>query len=211
MALIQQTMNGSLAALPSDLPDSVYMQAGATKPGSVPALPAMTGVSRGMSPMPSSPLRTHITGQSRVAAAASPIYPQTTSSMTPKSRSGTLGQSQRPWAITPLEKSQSDTFFGMLDTARSGYISGDVAGPFFLQSGLSGDILASVWDLSDIKNEGRLDKEEFALARRLIMDALTGKQIPDQLEESFVPPSMREVWKGTNQQHQPRESRCPFL
>ena len=49
------------------------------------------------------------------------------------------------WDVTPEEKARFDQFFDSLDTQRRGYIEGDVAVPFMLQSKLSEDVLAQVW------------------------------------------------------------------
>jgi epidermal growth factor receptor substrate 15 len=109
-------------------------------------------------------------------------------------RGMSLGQSQGPggaWAIDATEKAQSDQFFDMLDTSRQGILQGDVAVPFFVQSGLPEETLAQIWDLSDIRKEGSLTKEEFAVARRLVMDVIAGKPLPNQLDQSMIPPSLR--------------------
>jgi epidermal growth factor receptor substrate 15 len=58
----------------------------------------------------------------------------------------TPSQSQdSSWDVTPQEKTTADGFFDGLDPARRGFIEGDVAVPFMLQSGLDEDTLAQVW------------------------------------------------------------------
>lgn len=47
--------------------------------------------------------------------------------------------------MTPAEKATADKWFDSLDTAKRGYIEGDIAVPFMLESGLSGDELAAIW------------------------------------------------------------------
>lgn len=204
MALINATMSGKMRQLPDTLPVSIYAQAAAAPAGA------------SSSGMPTSPLRNQMTASN---APASPMYAQNTggfqgarsvgpTSGMPLSQSqGSLsafgGASQgSPWAISATEKAQSDQFFNMLDTSRSGYIGGDIAVPFFVQSGLPEDTLASIWDLSDISREGRLNKDEFAVARRLIMDALGGKPVPASLDESMVPPSSRATARQLQNQPQ---------
>ncbi len=54
-------------------------------------------------------------------------------------------QSQIPWEVSPQDKQQSDGFFDGLDTARRGYLEGDMVVPFMMQSGLDSGILAQVW------------------------------------------------------------------
>lgn len=208
MALINATMSGKLSSLPDTLPVSVYAQAAAAPPGGA------AGV------LPSSPLRAQMTGGS----AAGPLYPQATGQgqrgplggMSASQSQGSLsgfssaGAGGAAWAISPAEKAQSDQFFSMLDTARSGYITGDVAVPFFIQSGLPEDTLASIWDLADLTKEGNLNAAEFAVARRLIMDALQGKPVPQTLEESMIPPAMRSQVRQIQQRPQ-RELTSPAI
>jgi epidermal growth factor receptor substrate 15 len=49
------------------------------------------------------------------------------------------------WDVTAADKASSDGFFDTLDTAKLGYIEGEVAVPFMLESKLPGDVLAQVW------------------------------------------------------------------
>ena len=51
--------------------------------------------------------------------------------------------------------------------------------------------LMPIRDLADIKHEGKLDKDEFAVAMHLINGALAGQSIPSVLPQSLVPPSLR--------------------
>jgi epidermal growth factor receptor substrate 15 len=62
-----------------------------------------------------------------------------------------------------------------------------------LQSKLPGDVLASIWDLADLNNDGRITRDGFAVAFHLIQGKLTGKEIPTTLPASLMPPSMRVV------------------
>lgn len=56
-------------------------------------------------------------------------------------------------------------------------------------------------DLADIHNDGRLTQDGFAIALHLINSKLTGKEIPESLPQSLVPPSMRQT-------SQPQRCRC---
>lgn len=100
---------------------------------------------------------------------------------------------QLPWSILPSEKSISDSYFQTLDPSNRGFIEGDVAVPFMIQSGLEEGTLAQIWDLADIRKEGKLTKEEFAVALRLINDKLAGKEVPSVLDVGLVPPALREI------------------
>ena len=54
-------------------------------------------------------------------------------------------QTQPAWDVTPAEKANADKFFDTLDTHKLGYIEGDVAVPFMIDSKLPEDDLALIW------------------------------------------------------------------
>jgi len=96
------------------------------------------------------------------------------------------------WLITPQEKAKYDTFFVNVDTGKLGYITGDQAVKFFSDSGLPEDTLASIWDLADVRSEGQLNREEFAVAMYLIRQQRSGSApLPAFLPAALMPPSMR--------------------
>ena len=63
--------------------------------------------------------------------------------------------------------------------------------PVLERSGLSVDMLRTVWNLSDIDRDGHLDADEFAVAMHLCREATTGKPLPPTLPPNLVPPSKR--------------------
>lgn len=199
MHLIQLSMSGRLPTLPTSLPPGL-LESAASGVGR-----QATGLQQAL---PSSPLRQ----QATPSQAALPRQ-VTGTPATPSSRflnSSTLGASafgraaspstlDAPWDITQAELVQSNTFFDQLDQGRDGFVPGDRAVPFLMESKLPGDVLAHVWDLADIRGEGRLNREEFAVAMRLIQDKLAGKELPGSLSMGMVPPSLRAgVAAGTN-------------
>ncbi|QOU22285.1 hypothetical protein BRETT_002459 [Brettanomyces bruxellensis] len=95
------------------------------------------------------------------------------------------------WAITKPEKQIYDNIFRKWDTEKNGYVSGEVAISVFGKSGLSRSDLESIWNLADIGNKGKLDKDEFSVAMHLIYRRLNGFDIPTQLPPELVPPSSR--------------------
>ncbi|TCD68225.1 hypothetical protein EIP91_011294 [Steccherinum ochraceum] len=205
MYLIQASMSGAMQVVPSVLPPFLYEQA---KPDSVAS--HVTGESGSLSPTslggfnsrPISTIQPNYTG-------SSPIQPQMTGSALRPHATGeppalparTFGstssfafspQTTAPqWDVTAEEKANADRIFGDLDKGKRGVIEGDVAVPFLVQSGLSDDILAQVWDLSDIRKEGSLTRDGFAVAMHLIQGKLAGRDIPSVLPQSLIPPSMR--------------------
>lgn len=92
------------------------------------------------------------------------------------------------WDVSPADKAGSDKFFETLDPWKQGFVEGDAAVTFLSKSKLSPAVLAHVWDLADINCDGKLTKEEFAVAMYLIRGKLAGKEIPDQLPPSLIPP-----------------------
>ncbi|WVR03606.1 hypothetical protein IAU60_000598 [Kwoniella sp. DSM 27419] len=103
-------------------------------------------------------------------------------------------QQQQAWDVNPQAKATSDQFFSQLDTQNKGVIEGDVAVPFMLQSQLDEGVLANIWDLADIRKEGKLTRDEFAVAMHLINTKLAGQDIPSSLPNSLVPPSLRDTY-----------------
>ncbi|SCZ96092.1 BZ3500_MvSof-1268-A1-R1_Chr8-1g09998 [Microbotryum saponariae] len=195
MHLIQHTMNGSLPSLPAVLNPALYASAislpvpNASMPGS-PALGSR---------LPQSPLR------------KSSVPPRTVSHFAPTSPITPAHPAQIPWEITAQEKLESDGYFDGIDSTRRGAIEGEAAVNFFMQSGLPMDILARVWDLADIRQTGALNKDEFAVALKLIRDRVGGKEIPAVLPVGLTPPSLRAPTGFAASQAQPQRDLLDLL
>ncbi|XP_048062731.1 intersectin-2a isoform X3 [Megalobrama amblycephala] len=84
------------------------------------------------------------------------------------------------WAITPEERGKHDKQFDSL-APTLGYLSGDQARKFFLQSGLPTAVLADIWALADIGKDGKMDRLEFSIAMKLIKLQLQGQPLPSSL------------------------------
>ncbi|XP_030577284.1 intersectin-2a isoform X2 [Archocentrus centrarchus] len=84
------------------------------------------------------------------------------------------------WAITPEERAKHDKQFETLFPVL-GYISGEQARKFFLQSGLPASVLAEIWNLADMESDGKMDKLEFSIAMKLIKLKLQGHNVPSTL------------------------------
>jgi len=71
-------------------------------------------------------------------------------------------------------------------------ISGQDVKPFFVETGLPMNLLAHIWQLSDMDKDGKLDKEEFSIMMHLV-DLKREKNMdpPPTLPISLVPPSKR--------------------
>ncbi|KAI0320509.1 hypothetical protein OF83DRAFT_577050 [Amylostereum chailletii] len=224
MYIIQALMSNSLTFVPTSLPPGLYEQASDSvashSTGGVISHATggssgqrSAGISGGFPSRPSG-IQPQYTGQS--------LQPQTTGSalrhppiVPPRSQTthipafpnaapATIPQ----WDVTPAEKANSDKFFDTLDTEKRNFIEGDVAVRFLLQSNLPEDVLAQVWDLADVNNDGKLTREGFAIAMHLIQGKISGKEIPSVLPPTLVPPSLRTspiVSSPFQQQQQPQQ------
>uniref|UniRef100_A0A7N4P726 Intersectin-1 n=1 Tax=Sarcophilus harrisii TaxID=9305 RepID=A0A7N4P726_SARHA len=97
-----------------------------------------------------------------------------------------FGGSLDIWAITVEERTKHDQQFHSLKPT-SGFITGDQARNFFFQSGLPQPVLAQIWALADMNNDGRMDQIEFSIAMKLIKLKLQGYQLP-----ATLPPVMKQ-------------------
>ncbi|KAJ2637981.1 hypothetical protein GGF40_001972 [Coemansia sp. RSA 1286] len=102
-------------------------------------------------------------------------------------------QTQAQWDVSKDEQTRYEQFFRSLDTSNAGFLTGDVPVNFFLKSKLPEHVLSKVWDLADINRNGKLTKDEFSVAMHLINLRLVGKEIPDTLPATLVPPYMRKA------------------
>ncbi|TCD61804.1 hypothetical protein EIP91_007890 [Steccherinum ochraceum] len=96
-----------------------------------------------------------------------------------------------PWIVTSERKKDYDFFFESLDIGQRGYLEGDTLRPFLTQSGLSASVLADIWDLVDVKDDGRITRDMFAVLMHITKEASKGQSVPIELTEEYIPPSMR--------------------
>ncbi|VTJ59026.1 Hypothetical predicted protein [Marmota monax] len=101
--------------------------------------------------------------------------------------------SELPWAVKSEDKAKYDAIFDSLSPV-DGFLSGDKVKPVLLNSKLPVEILGRVWELSDIDHDGKLDRDEFAVAMFLVYSALEKEPVPMALPPALVPPSKRKTW-----------------
>jgi epidermal growth factor receptor substrate 15 len=180
MHLLTSIKTGALRGLPNILPAALYEAATRRSP-------VAAGIPRQQSPTTATPsisaVPRQLTGQGAL--------PQMRTG-SPLGRAPIVAQTTGEWLITPADKVRFDQLYEELDKAKRGFISGEEAVPFFSQSNLSEDVLAQIWDLADIKSEGRLTRDEFAVAMYLIRQQRTkSAPLPTTLPPNLIPPSMR--------------------
>lgn len=185
MHLLASYRNGSMRALPPALPPGIYEAASRRGP-----LRQMAGSrpTSGVTLVHQVPRQ--FSGAGFPASSSPEIRPSYTQTQapTPPIISG-------DWVVTPGDKDDFDQIFTKLDTLNRGFITGDQAVGFLSNSRLPEDTLAQIWDLADIKCEGCLNKDEFAVAMFLIRQQRNNKDgrdpLPQTLPSNLVPPSMR--------------------
>jgi hypothetical protein len=97
------------------------------------------------------------------------------------------------WLIAPEAKLKYENYFNQADTAKKGIVPGSIARNLFSASGLPSTDLAAIWQLSDMNQDGNLDKIEWCIAMHLI-DCKRQRQmeipsaLPKQLLESLGVP-----------------------
>ena len=190
MHLLASYRSGALRALPQTLPQGLYDAA--ARRG---APPRQSSGSRPSSDAPSIsaiPRQFSGAGPARTSSPLSrPPYGPPPSAQP----QAVLPQSTGDWAISPQEKAHFDTIFSTVDTEHLDHITGEQAVSFFSNSRLPEDDLAQIWDLADINSEGRLNRDEFAVAMHLIRQQMANKDgsatLPQTLPSNLIPPSMR--------------------
>ncbi|XP_028996085.1 intersectin-2a isoform X2 [Betta splendens] len=91
------------------------------------------------------------------------------------------------WAVTPEERGKHDKQFDTLCPVL-GFVSGEQARKFFLQSGLPASVLAEIWNLADMDSDGKMDRLEFSIAMKLIKLKLQGRNLPSTLPMVMTQP-----------------------
>lgn len=105
-----------------------------------------------------------------------------------------LGHGEPGWVVTK-ERSKWDAIFQSLGPHK-GKITGSVAKKEMVKSRLPNPVLAKIWRLADVDQDGMLDAEEFALSMHLINIKLDGFDLPDDLPSHLVPPSKKRLFNG---------------
>lgn len=93
------------------------------------------------------------------------------------------------------DRAKYDAIFESLGPVK-GKISGSAAKKEMIKSKLPNPVLAKVWRLSDVDQDGALDADEFALAMHLINIKLEGYDMPENLPDHLIPPSKKRMLNG---------------
>lgn len=100
------------------------------------------------------------------------------------------------WAVPQSSRLKYRQLFNSHDKTMSGHLTGPQARTILMQSSLPQAQLASIWNLSDIDQDGKLTAEEFILAMHLIDVAMSGQPLPPVLPPEYIPPSLKSsLWQ----------------
>merc|ERR1719282_303770 len=155
-------------------------------PGMMPGMPPMSMPGMGgMPPMSGAPAIPGV--QPSVM-----MPPQSSASPAPASAAPTPPPIE--WSIPQQKRVQYMAQFQANDKAKTGFLAAVQARTILLQTGLAQQTLASVWNMSDIDKDGKLNVEEFILAMHLCEMGQKGEPLPDPLPINLVPPSLRRAF-----------------
>jgi len=145
MYFIQGIMGNKISFIPTSLPPGLYHQAGGGQEHSGPVRSHMSGNSGSFSPVAGSFPPQH-TGQNQILQLDMTGASSKLKAPAVPARSFTHSNGYGPpWDVSPTEKASTDRLFDSLDPQKRGYIEGEVAVPFMLESKLPGEVLAQVW------------------------------------------------------------------
>ncbi|XP_023230726.1 epidermal growth factor receptor substrate 15-like 1 [Centruroides sculpturatus] len=94
------------------------------------------------------------------------------------------------WSIKPTEQKKYEEMFNSLGPVGD-RLPGTKVKPVMLNSKLPLETLGKIWDLSDIDQDGFLDKDEFILAMHLVYKALENVPVPSILPPELYPTAKR--------------------
>ncbi|XP_050524898.1 epidermal growth factor receptor substrate 15-like 1 [Daktulosphaira vitifoliae] len=95
------------------------------------------------------------------------------------------------WVVTADDKSRYESMFIESDKDLDGFVSGSEIKDRFLKTGIPSSVLAHIWSLCDIKQQGKLDIDQFCLAMWFVERKLKGINPPHELSADMMPPSCR--------------------
>ncbi|XP_056623500.1 intersectin-2b isoform X2 [Triplophysa dalaica] len=95
------------------------------------------------------------------------------------------------WAVPHASRLKYRQLFNGLDKQMTGYLTGPQVRNAMATTLLTQTQLATIWNLADVDNDGKLKADEFILAMHLVDVAKMGQPLPLALPSDLVPPSLR--------------------
>jgi hypothetical protein len=105
--------------------------------------------------------------------------------------------------LSPQESAFYETLFMLAGPDTNGQISGSSGAQFLATSGLPRDTLHKIWSLADVHQQGKLDKDGFSVACRMVAHRQSGSE-PDESLLSREPTKLP-VFGGRTGNVQPKD------
>ena len=114
--------------------------------------------------------------------------------------------------IKPQERQLFNKIFDSYDRSKTGLLDGATCSEIFRKSGLNRAELEKVWNLVNVNDSPKLNREQFSLGMWLIYKKLNGHDLPNRLPDSLVPKSTQLIddVKDTMKLKTPAFSKKPF-
>jgi epidermal growth factor receptor substrate 15 len=141
MYFIQGVMNNKISSIPTSLPPGLYHQAGGGKEPFGPVKSHISGNSGSFNPV----VRSFQQDTGEIQLLQPDITGPSSQLKVPIVSARSFTHSNGYGDVSPAEKASSDRHFDTLDSQKRGYIEGDVAVPFMLDSTLPAEDLAEIW------------------------------------------------------------------
>lgn len=168
MHLIQGLLSGAIKQLPPSLPASVWQTVSATI--------AKPPTSRQSSVGSQHTTLRHNSAQSLPRVPSNLSVPPYEATMSPDFE----------WKVSPTTKNEYEAIFHSLDKSGSGQLSADQVAQFLMNSNLTQESLAGIWDLLDIQNTGVFSRSEFSIALFLVNRVRAGGDLPNIVPQSLL-------------------------
>ncbi|KAK7061435.1 hypothetical protein R3P38DRAFT_2829491 [Favolaschia claudopus] len=177
--LIQGLMSHRFSDVPAFLPNELYEQAAAPVAEPIAPLSPLVITPPLAPPTPSGlPFSPNVTSPNGFLSPRTSFYD---GSLSPISTSSHYREDpfQDPgWNIPSDVRAIADRQFDALDPQKTGFIEKSICFPFLLQSNLPHDEVAQIWTLADPNDEGKVNRDAFAVALYLLDERRRGHPIP---------------------------------
>ncbi|KAH3726729.1 hypothetical protein DPMN_052598, partial [Dreissena polymorpha] len=113
-------------------------------------------------------------------------------------------------AMPHTQKLKYTQMFNSNDRNKKGNLTGVEARAILVQTGVPQQMLAQIWNLSDVNKDGMLDCEEFCIALHLCDVVKTGTPLPSFLPPELIPSKARAGSFGPSQPAAPPQQKDTF-
>ena len=194
MHLIQCFMNKSLSVLPTALSEQLWKVA-----ENAPLSSAGWAAS-------SSPSGQHVSAATNSAPPSVPVPRAHTQPLQPPASQSAPLQNQlsggniapspttnlNTWVMSSQQKKQYGAIYDTLDVNHQNVISSSTVANFLMTSKLPNQVLANIWELSNLDQSENFTKQEFSIAMYFVQKKLAGYELPEETPIELIQSSSPE-------------------